>query len=279
MTWKDAAMESQDSIDVPGATLYYKSKGSGPVVLVILGGAADADGSDALATQLEGDFTIVSYDRRGLSRSVLKPGAPPADVRRHTEDASIILATVTSDPAFVFGVSIGALIGLDLVTTHPYQIRALVAHEPPLKQLLPPDEFAKALHEQEEVEVVFRNEGVRAAMMKFLQLSGVDFGDREADAPAPQLSPHMADNLKFFLTNDAPAVRQYQLDLSLLEKVRSKVIPSAGETSTANWPNRCSARLAELLRVELAHFPGGHNAYGSRPRGVANELRLLLRTD
>lgn len=271
-------MESQGSFEVPGATLYYKSRGSGPVVLVIQGGAADADGSDPLATHLESDFTIVSYDRRGLSRSVLKPGAPPVDVNRHTEDASMVLTKVAAEPAFVFGVSIGALIGLDLVTTHPNQIRMLVAHEPPLKQLLPPDELVTALHEQEEVEVVLRNEGVRAAMMKFLQVSGVDFSDRETDAPAPQLSPYMTDNLQFFLSNDAPAVRQYQLDLSLLERVRSKVIPSAGETSTANWPNRCAAKLAELLRVELVHFPGGHNAYGSRPRGVANQLRLLLRT-
>lgn len=272
-------MESEDSIEVPGATLYYKVKGSGPFVLIIQDGAADADGSDALATHLESDFTIVSYDRRGLSRSVLKPGAPPTDVSRHAEDASLVLAKVTSEPAFVFGVSIGALIGLDLVTTYPNQIRMLVAHEPPLKQLLPPDELEKALHEQEEVEVAFRNEGVRAAMMKFLQLSGVDFGDSAADAPAPQLSPHMADNLQFFLTNDAPAVRQYQIDVPLLEEVRSKVIPSAGETSTANLPNRCAARLAEQLRVDLAHFPGGHNAYGSRPRGVADELRSLLRTN
>ena len=75
--------------------------------------------------------------------------------------------------------------------------------------------------------------------MKSLQLSGVDFGDREADAPAPQLSPYTADNLQFFLSNDAPAVRQYQIDPSLLEEVKSKVIPCAGETSTANWPDGC----------------------------------------
>jgi pimeloyl-ACP methyl ester carboxylesterase len=191
----------------------------------------------------------------------------------------MVLAAVTSELALVFGVSIDALIGLDLVTTHPKQIRLLVAHEPPLKQLLPPDEFERALHEQEEVEVAFRNEGVRAAMMKFLQLSGVDISEGEADAPAPQLSPYMADNLQFLLTNDAPAVRQYQIDMSLLEEVRSKVIPTAGETSFANWPNRCGARLAEQLRVDFVHFPGGHNAYGSRPKGVAEELRMLFRTD
>jgi pimeloyl-ACP methyl ester carboxylesterase len=272
-------MDPENSIEVPGATLYYKLRGSGPVVLIIQGGAADADGSDALASHLENDFTIVSYDRRGLSRSVLKPGATPVDISGHGEDASKVLARITSEPAFVFGVSIGALIGLDLATTHSNQIRMLVAHEPPLKQLLPPDEYEKALYEQEEVEVVFRNEGARAAMMKFLQLSGVDFDDREADAPAPQLSPYMTDNLQFFLTNDAPAVRQYQIDLSLLEEVTSRIIPAAGETSSANWPNHCAARLAEQLCVDLVLFPGGHNAYGSRPRGVAEKLRELLRTD
>jgi pimeloyl-ACP methyl ester carboxylesterase len=229
-------------------------------VLIIRGGAADADGSNTLATHLESDFTILSFDRRGLSRSVPKTDATPLGVNRNSRDASIVLAEVTSEPAFVFSVSIVALIGLDLVTTHPIQIRMLVAHEPPLKQLLPPDELDNGLHEQEEVKVAFGNEGVRAAMMKSLQHSGVNFGDREADVPAPQLSPYMADNLQFFLSNDAPVVRQYQIDPSLLEEERSKVIPSAGETSTANWPNRCAARLADQLRVDLVHFPEGHNA-------------------
>jgi pimeloyl-ACP methyl ester carboxylesterase len=60
-------METANSIEVPGATLYYKVRGSGPVIIIIQGGAADADGSEALATHLESDSTVVSYDRRGLS--------------------------------------------------------------------------------------------------------------------------------------------------------------------------------------------------------------------
>jgi pimeloyl-ACP methyl ester carboxylesterase len=277
--WDDATMEVENLIEVPGATLFCKVKGTGPVVLIVQGGAADADGSDALAAHLESDFTVVSYDRRGLSRSVLQLGAPPLDISRHSEDASMVLTQVTSEPAFVFGVSIGALIALDLATTHPNQIRLLVAHEPPLKQLLPPDEFTKALYEQEEVEIAYREEGVRAAMMKFLELSGVDFGDREIDAPTPELSPNMTGNLEFFLAHDAPAVRRYQIGVSLLEGVKSKIIPATGETSSANWPNRCAVRLAEILSADLVRFPGGHNAYGSRPRGVAEVLRKLFRTE
>ena len=271
-------MESTGIIEVPGAILHYKVSGSGPVLLIIQGGAADADGSDALASYLENDFTIVSYDRRGLSRSVLKPDTPIVDIHIHSEDASKVLARVTSKPAFVFGVSIGAVIGLELVATHTSQILLLVAHEPPLKQLLPPDDYEKALREQEEIESTFRNEGVRAAMMKFLELSGINFGDREDDSPSPQLSPYMTENLQFFLKNDAPAVRKFEIDFSLLEDVRLQILPSTGETSSARWPNRCAVILSEKLGVDLVHFPGGHNAYGSRPRAVASELRTLLQS-
>ena len=35
-------------------------------------------------------------------------------------------------PAYVFGSSGGAMVGLALVTAHPGQVRTLVAHEPPV---------------------------------------------------------------------------------------------------------------------------------------------------
>jgi pimeloyl-ACP methyl ester carboxylesterase len=57
--------------------LTYKVRGTGPVLLIIQGGAGDADGSDRLADRLIDAYTVVTYDRRGLSRS------PPTDVAKH----------------------------------------------------------------------------------------------------------------------------------------------------------------------------------------------------
>ena len=54
---------------VPGATIYYKIRGTGPLLLMLQGGNGDADGTDALAEHLMGRYTVLSYDRRGLSRS------------------------------------------------------------------------------------------------------------------------------------------------------------------------------------------------------------------
>jgi len=58
----------------------------------------------------------------------------------HSDDAHRLLAELSTAPAYVFGSSGGALIGLDLVAHHPEQVCTLVAHEPPADYLLPATE-------------------------------------------------------------------------------------------------------------------------------------------
>ena len=94
-------------------TLYYTIRGSGPMLLILQGGAGNADGSEYLANQLAGDFTVVTYDRRGLSRST-PIQAERYDIAAHGDDAARLITALTDEPAFVFGSSIGALIGLEL---------------------------------------------------------------------------------------------------------------------------------------------------------------------
>jgi pimeloyl-ACP methyl ester carboxylesterase len=59
------------TLKVPGASLYYEVRGSGPVLLLVCGGLYDAAGYAGLARQLAGRYTVVTYDRRGNSRSPL----------------------------------------------------------------------------------------------------------------------------------------------------------------------------------------------------------------
>lgn len=42
----------ENTLEVRGAILFYKVRGTGPVLLIIQGGAGDADGSDRLADGL-----------------------------------------------------------------------------------------------------------------------------------------------------------------------------------------------------------------------------------
>ncbi|MCZ0980458.1 alpha/beta fold hydrolase [Streptomyces diastatochromogenes] len=65
------------TVKVPGATLRHETRGSGPVLLLIPGGAGDAGLFEGMAGLLaDAGHTVVSYDQRGLSRSPLD--GPPA---------------------------------------------------------------------------------------------------------------------------------------------------------------------------------------------------------
>jgi pimeloyl-ACP methyl ester carboxylesterase len=262
-------------LPVPGARLYYKIRGSGPLLLLLQGGDGDADGTDALAEHLTSHYTVLSYDRRGLSRSRISDPAAAVDVATHSEDASRLLAAVTSEPALVFGSSLGAVLGLDLVSRHPEQIRLLVAHEPPVTGLLPEPERSQASQEQQAVEDLYRREGIAAAMRKFVMVAGIRFDDREPDVPIPQPGPERIANLEFFLTHDAPAIHRYRLDLPALRSAAARIVPAAGASSRA-FPRHCAQALAAELGRPLAEFPGGHSGFMLRPQAFATQLRETL---
>ena len=61
---------------------------------------------------LASHYTVVTYDRRGLSRSKLADtAATPKGLEPHVDDARPLLAALAAEPAFVLGFSLGALWG------------------------------------------------------------------------------------------------------------------------------------------------------------------------
>lgn len=264
------------TLDVPGARLRYLLRGDGPLLVLIAGGDGDAAASEGLAAHLAGEYTVLTYDRRGLSGSTIDDPAPPTTITTHADDVHHLLTALTSEPARVYGSSIGAMIALELVARHPEQVAVLVAHEPPATQLLPEAERTHAAHEQQEIEEIFRKEGAYPALGRFAKLIGLDPTDREPDAEITPPGPGRVANLEFFLTNDAPAVAAHRLDLAALKAASTRVLPAVGETSGDIWPYKCGLLLAEALGTPHAEFPGGHNGSVFRPRAFAARLREVL---
>jgi pimeloyl-ACP methyl ester carboxylesterase len=104
-----------------GADIYFERRGSGPALLLISGGGGDAGNYSDLADSLADEYTVLTYDRRGNSRSRCEP------IRRSCGWKS---------RAAVFGSSSGAVIGLDLAARSPHTVELLVAHEPPVISVL-----------------------------------------------------------------------------------------------------------------------------------------------
>lgn len=90
------------TLAVSGATLYYEVRGSGPLLLMIHGGGGDADKFQFVADNLANQYTVVSYDRRGHSRSSLFNQTENYRVKTHSDDAHRLLAKLTDEPAYVF---------------------------------------------------------------------------------------------------------------------------------------------------------------------------------
>lgn len=256
------------------------------MLLILQGGAGNADGSEALANELSSDFTVVTYDRRGLSRSTpIRAGR--YEIATHADDAARLIAALSAEPAFVFGSSLGALIGVELVARHPGVVRLLIAHEPGLYALLEGAERDEALRGHTEALETFQREGTPAAMKLMFARSGTDMNDPEAEISARSLSmsdpkameQHFA-NLRHFLTCDVPAVTRYQPEVDAVVAARSKIIPAIGSASSPSaLPYRCTAALADILHRTPAEFPGGHTAYMLRPKGVAHRIRELIRRE
>jgi pimeloyl-ACP methyl ester carboxylesterase len=252
-------------------------RGSGPLLLILAGGHADADATDGLCNQLIDRYTVVTYDRRGSSRSTIEPPAENLTLATHSNDPHLLLAGLTNESAFVFGSSISALIGLDLIARHPRQVRLLVAHEPPAWELLSDSERASAMRLQEEAEDAFRRQGPEAAFQRFVTLAAVDYNDREPDAVVAPPTAELLTNLSFFFTHDSPAVRRYRLDLAALQAFAKQVVPAVGESAPNSAPHKAAEALAAELGQEVVAFPGGHTGWLLRPKAFARKLAEILR--
>jgi pimeloyl-ACP methyl ester carboxylesterase len=105
---------AERSVAVPGGTIYYRTEGSGPPLVLIGGGPSNAETLGALAGHLATGRTVITYDRRGYSRSRLDDPSQPASIPVHAGDVHHVLDDLNAGPATLFATSAGALIGLEL---------------------------------------------------------------------------------------------------------------------------------------------------------------------
>jgi pimeloyl-ACP methyl ester carboxylesterase len=268
-----------ETLKVPGASLYYEKRGSGPVLLMIPGGPADAGVFSALAGILADKYTVVTYDPRGNSRSTLD--GPPEDWRAevHADDASLLLSKLATEPAYVFGSSGGAQVGLALAVRHPEQVRVLVAHEPPAMELLGDRGQRRAL--TDEIYEIYRREGAGPAMGRFMANAGLkpppSRPGGEAPPEAAQAMTRMGKNVELFLAHGLRTIAGYVPDVAALRRGSARVVMAGGEESRGTPAYEAGAALAQQLGTTLVHFPGDHGGFGQHAPRFAETLDTALR--
>ncbi|MFI6921304.1 alpha/beta fold hydrolase [Nonomuraea spiralis] len=268
-------------LSVPGANLHYQVEGSGPVLLLSQSGEGDADRTVDLVPLLADTFTVVTYDRRGLSRSVLDPAAPPVTMADHADDVARLLAEVADGPALMAGFSMGAAIGLQVAASHPGVLGTLIAHEPVMPNLLPDAGRADHVAELTAIQQAYAAGGLTAALPAITRHLGIDPAhDETEDGLTPQpLTARRQANFGYFIGTEFTAVTKDALDPARLVHTGTRVIPAIGRTTRPSVHTyRCALALAELLGVEPVTLPGGHNGNTAFPHATARILKTLLTT-
>jgi pimeloyl-ACP methyl ester carboxylesterase len=120
------------TVGIEGLRVYYEEQGSGSPLLLIHGTGGNTGAMAALADRLSSTHRVITYDRRGFARTVAPPPKRKDYLRRHADDAALLLRELGAPRAVVFGWSMGAVIALALAVHHPDAVSQLVLQEPPL---------------------------------------------------------------------------------------------------------------------------------------------------
>jgi pimeloyl-ACP methyl ester carboxylesterase len=265
---------------VPGARLHYEVRGSGPLVLVIgspMASAEFAPLADALAT----DHTVVTYDPRGIANSTIDDPTEDSTPELRADDIVAILDDLGADSADVFGSSGGAVTGLALVARHPGRVRTLVAHEPPLLELLPDASQHRA--NTEAIIDTFHSDGLQAAWYQFMVTAGFDMSaPDDGGAPVhPEPSEPSEQDVREaarFFDHELRATTRYLPDVETLKAGPSRVLVGIGVDSGNLLTYGTSSALAELLSSTPVDFPGDHGGFMGAPNEFADTLRKVLAT-
>jgi pimeloyl-ACP methyl ester carboxylesterase len=253
-------------VEVNGAQIYYEVRGSGPPLLLIMGLTGDAGWFEPLAELLAERFTVITYDRRGNSRSPCPEGWTSTSVAEQADDAAGLLSTLRLGPAIVFGNSFGAMILLELITRHPRAVRGAIAHEPPLLSLL---YHAHDLVDFWKAKVA---KGGPRNVLKVFTETKEDEADNGLD---PSMMQRAFDNGKVIFSVEMPVIISYKPNVGALRGSNIPIFAAAGE-ETAMYLLYASKWLATQLDTDLHMFPSGHVGYVDRPKEFATALLSLI---
>ena len=280
-------------LETAGADVAYDVHGPLPATggrppLFMIGQPMDASGFTTLASYFA-DRTVVTYDPRGLGRSVRKDGREDNAPEVQAGDVHAIIEALGVGPVEMFGSSGGAVTALALVAAYPDDLTTLVAHEPPLISVVP--DAPAAVRARAAIRYAYEAKGAGAGMAAFIAMTSWqgeytdDYFARPPADPAMFGIPDTDDGSRDdpLLSDRSWAVSDYRLDVDALAAAPTNIVIAVGEESRDVFTGRTAVATAELLGQQATVFPshhggflGGEFGYAGQPEAFARKLREVL---
>jgi pimeloyl-ACP methyl ester carboxylesterase len=235
----------------------------------------DAQPFAPLADLLATDHTVLTTDPRGVNRSTVDDRTADATLELRADDLARLITHLDAGPAAVLGSSGGAVSVLALAQAHPELAHTVIAHEPPLNEML--DDRAR-LHElTEDMIATYFAGDPEGAGRKFLVIGNLDLPEEvfQQIFGAERDAQQIADDDYQYGNMIRPTTR-WRPDLSALRWGPTRVVVGIGEESAGQLCDRASRALAAALGIEPTMFPGDHVGFAADPEAFAARLREVL---
>ena len=214
-----------------------KTRGNGPLLLLLHGGGGSADSYDAVLDILAERYTVVTYTQCD--------GGPA----ERADEAHHLLADLGATSVPVFASSAGAIVALDLAARHPEHVGLIIAHEPPLVTLLPDAD--------EQIQTFRDMIGAPDNGELFLRHTGVlgNVGEAVLQAVATQIG----------ITEEGLDFVGHRPDLDAVRAGGVPVVPVIGKAGEGSMCWHTTEALAARLGTGLVVMPGNHFGYAPLP--------------
>jgi len=252
---------------VNGIQVYWEISGDvGDPMVLVHGSWGDHENWASVVPALSRRFRVLTYDRRGHSRSERPAG--PGSVREDVADLAAVLATLQYSPAHVIGNSFGACIVLRLAAERPELFRSLIVHEPPLFGLLRDDPTAAhALAAVQDrittvVSLLTKGESAEGAR-QFVET--IAFGPGAWERLPQQVRDTFVFNAPTFL-DEAHDPEALEIDLAGLQRLAAPALLTIGDQSAPFFPLVVNRVAAAMPGARTRTYPGaGHVPHLSHP--------------
>jgi pimeloyl-ACP methyl ester carboxylesterase len=279
------------TLDVPGAVLTYDVRPnaeSAEPPLMLIGSPMGAGGFATLASHFT-DRTVVTYDPRGVERSVKADPTTESTPEQHADDIHRIIVELGTGPVDLFASSGGAVNALALVARHPEDVRTLVAHEPPLAAILPDREGAMAVNQA--IAETYKRSGFGPAMAQFITIVShkgpmtLEFASQPPPDPATfgMSSEDDGTRTDALFHQNIITCTHYEPDFAALQAASTRIVPAVGAESEGELAHRGGEAVAERLGMRPVSFPSGHGGFlggeygqSGEPDAFAARLREVL---
>lgn len=258
--------------------LYWELTGnSGEPLVFVHGSWIDHHNWDPVVPILAQSFRVLTYDRRGHSKS--ERPASPGSIHEDAADLAALIEQLGLAPAHIVGHSMGGSIVLRLAGERPDLFLSLIVNEPPLMSLLADDENGRdAL--QEIAEPI-------TAVVELLEAGDLEGGAREFvdtiifgpgawASFSPEVKRTVLFNAPTFLDemHDPEAL---SIDLDRLSRFSRPALLTVGEQTPPFFAPIVEKIASALPRAERKTFVGvGHEPEQTHPELYAATITEFI---